>query len=84
LDWLMREQGPKRPVNIKAPQADINSDALVGAISAVEDLLEARKAKLPPDKKGKLVMIVYKQLIRDGGRGTLDAGLIDDLLDWTG
>lgn len=85
--WLLTGEGPRlsdgsTPTAAGEPRAaEINGDALTGAIAAVEELLTARNLTLPAEKKGKLIALVYKQLTRNGAEGQIERGLINDLLD---
>ncbi len=63
------------------PAAGLNIEALAGAITAVEELLAARGSSVPPEKKAKLVGLVYRQLTKDGAEGEIERGYIDTLID---
>lgn len=59
----------------------INSGALTGAIAAVDELLVERSVSLAPEKKAKMVVLVYNQLTKAASGGQIERGLINDLLD---
>lgn len=77
INWLLTGEGEGAPV----PMPELDSGALAGAIAAIEELLQRRAMILAPDKKGKLVALVYTQLTKAGGGGRLERGMLDALLD---
>lgn len=75
INWLLTGE------DASAPVSELNPGALAGAIAAIEELLHRRAMKLAPDKKGKLVALVYAQMTKAGGDGRLERGMLDALLD---
>lgn len=75
INWLLTGE------DASAPVSELNPAALAGAIAAIEELLHRRAMKLAPDKKGKLVALVYAQMTKAGGDGRLERGMLDALLD---
>lgn len=59
----------------------VRSDVLAGALAAVEELMLQRQVALLPDKKAKLVAIVYGQLTKGDGSSQIRRGEIENLLD---
>ncbi|MBC7908372.1 MAG: helix-turn-helix transcriptional regulator [Rhodospirillaceae bacterium] len=80
INWLLTGQGD-RDVPARTSSADIDADALAGALTAVEELLHQRQAALTQDKKAKLVALVYKQLTRSGTGNKIEHSMLNDLLD---
>lgn len=77
INWLLTGDGSA----FANSTADIDADALAGALTAVDELLAQRQAALPRDKKAKLVALVYKQLVRSGTGDKIERSMLNDLLD---
>lgn len=59
----------------------VNTDALAGAMAAVEELIAERRVTLAPEKKAKLVSLVYNQLTKSPAGRQIERGDIENLLD---
>lgn len=78
INWLLTGEASAPEAGGSAP---LNREALAGAIAAVEDLLAERNLTLVPDKKAKLIALVYGQLTGASADGQVRRELIGDLLD---
>lgn len=86
IDTLRRQTGARGLLQAEAPTPppiaeDVNTDALAGAIVAVDELIAVRKANISAEKRAKLIAIVYKQLTQAGGNSEITRGFVSDLLD---
>lgn len=81
--WLITGEGPQMAAaSTPAPGVEaVNAGALAGAITAVEELLKARQINLPPEKKGEMIALVYKQLTDVVVRGQIPGEILKDLLN---
>ncbi|EME69754.1 phage repressor [Paramagnetospirillum caucaseum] len=81
--WLVTGEGPQMAsAPLLEPKIEsVNAGALAGAITAVEELLRARQATLPPEKKGEMIALVYKQLTDVVAKGQIPGEILKDLLN---
>lgn len=81
--WLLTGSGPRMAGNPAptAPSEGVNAGALAGAITAVEELLRARQITLPPERKGEMIALVYKQLTDVVDNSQITGEILKDLLN---
>lgn len=81
INWLLTGEGEAGARPVPSSAGDVDVDALAGAITAVEELLDQRRIVLVPEKKAKLAAIVYRQLIKAGAGAKIERAMLNDLLD---
>lgn len=66
LDWLASGQGEMKSSDRTASSGGYNAQLMQDCVQAVEELLDEHGLELAPDKKGRLVVVLYEFSIASG------------------
>lgn len=72
LDWLATGQEPKRrgeapaapPAAAPVPAGALDRELLAGVVREVDAWLEATRQRIPPEKKGEVLLYIYDMMLR--------------------